>query len=133
MKVSNLTGFRAFCVVLLLAIFSLGLAGCSGLMGGGGNGGNGNGGGPTQTSTVEMVNTSYQPSEIEVEVGTTVTWTNEDSFDHTVTSQGAGFDSGNIGAGEEFSHTFNQTGTFDYTCTIHPSMQGTVEVVESTS
>jgi len=80
-----------------------------------------------------MENTSYQSSEIEVEVGTTVTWTNEDLFGHTVTSEEAGFDSGNVGPGERFPHTFNQSGTFDYTCTIHPSMQGTVEVVESTS
>ena len=132
MKISKVHGLRAFAMVLLLVVLSLGLAGCSYLMGGG-SGGGGDGSGPVQTSTVEMVNTSYQPNEIEVEVGTTVTWTNEDSFAHTVTSQEAGFDSGNIGAGEEFSHTFNQTGTFDYTCTIHPSMQGTVVVVESTS
>ena len=132
MKISNVKGVRAFSLLLLLALMSLSLVGCSYLLGGGSSGG-GNGGGPIQTSTVDMVNTSYQPSEIEVEVGTTVTWTNEDSFAHTVTSQDAGFDSGDIGAGEEFSHTFDQTGTFDYECTIHPSMQGTVEVVESTS
>ena len=132
MKISHIGGIRALSLIFLLAVLSLTLVGCSYLMGGG-SGGNGNSGGPVQTSTIDMENTSYQPSEIEVEVGTTVTWKNEDSFGHTVTSQDAGFDSGNIGAGEEFSHTFNQTGTFDYTCTIHPSMQGTVEVVESTS
>jgi len=132
MKYPRISGLRAFSLLLLLALLSLSLVGCSYLMGGG-SGENGNSGGPVQTSTVDMENTSYQPSEIEVEVGTTVTWTNEDSFGHTVTSGEAGFDSGNVGPGEGFPHTFNQRGKFEYTCTIHPSMQGTVEVVESTS
>ena len=126
----KLANFRAVALLILLLSISLGLMGCSYLMGGGG-GGNGTEDGAVQTSTVDMRNTAYQPNEIEVAVSTTVTWINQDSFGHTVTSESGKFDSGNIGSGEEYSYTFNDAGTFDYSCTIHPSMQGTVVVVKS--
>jgi plastocyanin len=52
-----------------------------------------------------------------------VIWTNDDGVQHTVTSvpQGA-FDSGPIDPGKTYSYTFNQAGTFEYSCTIHPSI-----------
>jgi plastocyanin len=61
-------------------------------------------------------------------MGTTVTWTNDDGVNHTVTSDQGAFDSGPLATGQTFSQTFNQAGTFTYHCTIHPSMQGTVVV-----
>ncbi|MDZ7675496.1 MAG: plastocyanin/azurin family copper-binding protein [Acidimicrobiales bacterium] len=80
---------------------------------------------------------AYDPLEITIPVGTTVTWANEDSVFHTVTSgtvennQGSPdgtFDSGEIQPGESFSYTFDEAGEFPYYCIPHPWMQGTVVV-----
>ncbi|MEN9558765.1 MAG: hypothetical protein RL141_1134 [Candidatus Parcubacteria bacterium] len=70
---------------------------------------------------------SFVPSSFTIKRGTTVTWTNDDSMDHTV--KGSGFDSGMLAPGQSYSHTFNTVGSFDYVCSIHPTMQGTVNVV----
>lgn len=78
---------------------------------------------------VVMVNTSFQPDELTVSVGTTVTWTNQDSFAHTTTSEDDVWDSGNLAQGESFSFTFEEPGTYPYICQIHPEqMQGTITV-----
>jgi plastocyanin len=82
---------------------------------------------------VTMRNRTFQPAEITVAPGTTVTWTNDDSFAHTVTSGTRGsptdlFDSGNVAGGESFSFTFDQPGTYPYFCRIHSGMDGTVIV-----
>ncbi|MDR9419090.1 plastocyanin/azurin family copper-binding protein [Gracilimonas sp.] len=104
------------------------------------NNGNGNGGSEPSGTEVEMVGQSFSPQNIEVEVGTTVTWVNESTLIHTVTSGSNGdhdgiFDSGNIAENEEFSYTFEEVGTFDYFCRPHVNngMVGTVTVVESDS
>ena len=68
------------------------------------------------------------PAQTEIAVGTTVTWTNSDPMAHTVTAADGTFDSGILGAGKSFSHAFDQEGTFDYTCMIHPLMQGSIVV-----
>ena len=69
---------------------------------------------------------SYSPIVIEVLVGTTVTWTNDDVIIHTVTDLGGKFDSGFIQPGETWKRTFDSTGTYYYFCTIHPWMKGIV-------
>ena len=75
--------------------------------------------------------------DLTIEVGATVTWTNRDVSPHTYTSgQPDGitgiWNSDPLATGRSFSFTFNQTGTFLYFCTIHPSiMQASVTVVES--
>lgn len=83
--------------------------------------------------------TAYDPLDLEVEVGTAVTWTNNDEVAHTVTSGESDgtageadgtFDSGFIEPGETFSYTFDEPGTFTYFCTPHPWMQATVTVTE---
>ena len=71
---------------------------------------------------------AFNPNPIMVSVGTTVTWTNNDSIAHTATSNTGAFDSGLIGAGGSFSFTFQSAGTFPYHCTIHPGMVGSVVV-----
>ena len=71
---------------------------------------------------------SFVQPQIEIAVGTTVTWKNEDQLAHTVTATDKGFDSGMIEPGSSWSHTFNQAGTFTYFCTPHPFMKGTVVV-----
>jgi len=77
---------------------------------------------------VSIVNMSFSPGTITVSVGTTVKWNNNDNMTHTVTADDNSFDSGNIGAGSNFSRTFSVAGTYPYHCTIHPSMIGKVVV-----
>ena len=80
---------------------------------------------PAQTSTEQQVNIkdfNFVPATAEVPIGTTVTWVNDDNAPHTVTSVSGIFDSGSIGAGKTYSYKFDQAGTFEYSCTNHPSM-----------
>jgi len=80
---------------------------------------------------VVMENTEYVPMAVSVAVGGTISWTNEDDFAHTVTKQsgpGPEFDSGDIEAGGTFEQAFEDAGTIDYVCTIHPSQTGTITV-----
>lgn len=76
---------------------------------------------------------SYNPNAIEVRVGDTVTWINDDSSPHTVTSSSddSTFDSDVLRKGETFSFTFDKEGEYPYFCTLHPSMVGTVIVTAS--
>jgi len=71
---------------------------------------------------------AFAPDDLTVDAGATVTWTNTDSVTHTSTSDGAGWNSGNIAPGGHFSAMFSTPGTFSYHCTIHPGMIGTVTV-----
>jgi plastocyanin len=65
-----------------------------------------------------------------VPLGTTVTWTNNDPGQiHTVTAADGSFDSGFLSTGQSWSYTFDNPGTFDYSCTPHPWMQGRIEVM----
>ncbi len=79
---------------------------------------------------VVMQGITFQPPEITVQVGTAVTWVNEDSVSHTVTSGTRGEATGEFDAsvapGESFSFTFEEAGRFDYFCSIHPGMDGSV-------
>jgi amicyanin len=76
----------------------------------------------------------YDPSPVNVAVGTTVTWTNDDATLHTVYSGSPTQDSGKLfqspfmAKGKTFTHTFDTAGTFDYYCTLHPFMIGQVVV-----
>ncbi|NOJ27408.1 MAG: hypothetical protein DA330_05295 [Nitrososphaera sp.] len=70
----------------------------------------------------------YQPLHIEVSQGTTVTWTNNDSVVHTVTGTNNEFDSNLIYKDNSWSFKFDSAGQYDYYCTIHPWMQGSVKV-----
>jgi plastocyanin len=92
---------------------------------GGGGGGDKESGGGTQ---VVMEGIKFNPESVTVSAGDTVTWTNDDSVGHDVT--GDGFKSGDPGAmqnGDTFEHTFDKAGTFDYVCTVHPGMKGSVK------
>jgi plastocyanin len=73
-------------------------------------------------------NRAYVPAELDVAVGTTVTWMNTDSTSHTSTSNVPGWDSGIVAPGGQFSFAFQSAGTFPYHCAIHPGMVGTVVV-----
>ncbi|WP_067922395.1 MULTISPECIES: multicopper oxidase domain-containing protein [Alicyclobacillus] len=88
---------------------------------------------PHKTITVAITNMAYNPKTIHITAGTTITWRNDDSVAHTVTSgaheQKDGlFDSGNLATGQTFSYTFHKPGTYHYFCAYHPGMTGTVVV-----
>jgi plastocyanin len=70
---------------------------------------------------------SFSPRTVTVDVGDSVTWTNSDAQTHTATSAGD-WDTGDIGNGESRSITMRRAGTYDYICTIHPTMTGRVVV-----
>jgi plastocyanin len=70
----------------------------------------------------------FEPANIAVNPGDTITWTNEGAHPHTVTSDDGQFDSETLMPGESFSVTFEGAGTFPYHCEIHPSMTGSVTV-----
>ncbi len=92
----------------------------------------GNSGQPPASGTAEQVTIrdfAFDPPELSVAVGTTVTWTNEDDTTHTVTATGGGpIASPDLDQGDTYSVTFDQTGTYPYICSIHTFMTGTVTV-----
>ena len=83
----------------------------------------------TGVTHVNMQNVAFQYATLQVRVGTTVTWTNQDSVPHSVTFNNGMKDSGLLNQGQSFSYTFTTPGTYPYYCTVHPSMVGTVNVV----
>ncbi|HEX9845679.1 MAG TPA: plastocyanin/azurin family copper-binding protein [Candidatus Nitrosotenuis sp.] len=81
----------------------------------------------------EATNTCYVPAEITASSGEIITWVNEDSAFHTVTSgyydtYDGIFDSGQLDPAEKFSYSFDETGSFHYYCKLHPWMEGMVVV-----
>lgn len=90
----------------------------------------------TAAPTAASVNIDVQgfkfPANMDVAKGTKVTWTNKDTTKHTVTSgtrptKDGKFD-GQLDAGGTFSFTFTEAGTYQYFCTLHSSMNGTITV-----
>jgi plastocyanin len=79
---------------------------------------------------VSIDNFAFAPATLTVKVGSTVTWTNRDEEPHTVAASDGSFHSPGMGTGATFSHTFSTAGKFDYVCSIHPSMHGTVVVTQ---
>jgi plastocyanin len=77
---------------------------------------------------VTIKDMAFNPASVQVKVGDTVVWTNNDDRDHTVISRNGAFKSDNIKPGGSFSFHFTKAGTFPYGCTYHPRMAGTVVV-----
>lgn len=87
---------------------------------------------PTATNSIDMVGTSYDPLVAAVAPGTTITWTNTASFAHTLTIPKLGVDE-SVAPDTTVKVTFDESGTLDYVCTIHPpGMLGRVVVSETT-
>jgi plastocyanin len=82
----------------------------------------------TGGTTVRIRDMHFQPSTVTIKVGQSVTWTNADDRDHTVNAVDNSFKSGNLKNGASFTHRFEQAGSFDYACSYHPRMRGTVSV-----
>ena len=80
---------------------------------------------------VSIKNFVFNPQTLKIKIGTKVTWVNNDSVSHTVTS-----DSDNIlnspvlSPGQSFSFTFNKLGSVNYHCTIHPAMKGLIIIYQ---
>ena len=81
-----------------------------------------------QPGAVAIADFAFGPPELTVTVGSTVTWTNQDGFAHTVDSKDDSFVSEALDQGTSFGHTFDAAGSYAYICGIHPSMAGTVIV-----
>lgn len=88
----------------------------------------------SSTPGCEADNVCYTPAEVTVGTGGTVTWTNDDTAAHTVTSgtptdgPDGVFDSSIVMSGATFEHTFEEAGEYDYFCIVHPWMAGKVTV-----
>ena len=76
---------------------------------------------------VKIGNFTFGPQELKVKTGTTVTWTNEDDIPHTVVSPN-NFRSKVLDTDGKYSFTFTTPGTYNYFCSLHPHMTGTVVV-----
>ncbi|OBJ88354.1 amidase [Mycobacterium gordonae] len=83
---------------------------------------------PVAGDQVSIDNFAFAPATLTVRVGGTVTWTNRDEEPHTVAASDGSFHSPGMGTGATFSRTFAAPGTFEYVCSIHPMMRGTVVV-----
>jgi hypothetical protein len=73
-------------------------------------------------------NYAFVPGTTTVPVGTSITWTNDDQVQHTVTANDGAFSSGVMTQDGTFRRTFSTPGTFDYFCALHPAMKGSVIV-----
>ncbi|WP_354699973.1 hypothetical protein DSM112329_00231 [Paraconexibacter sp. AEG42_29] len=86
---------------------------------------------PSADGTVQvgMKDIKFDPVAVTVKVDQKIVWTNNESIEHNVIAQeGADFESDNFGEGGTYEFTPTEPGTIEYTCTIHPGMDGTITV-----
>ncbi|WP_080941491.1 MULTISPECIES: cupredoxin domain-containing protein [Methanosarcina] len=99
-------------LILLMVLFSIFLAiGCTS---------------KGETYYVKIENSQFYPNSITMYSSDTVRWTNLDPTNHTVV--GTGFSSGNIASQDSYDHKFTKIGTYNYYCSIEPSMKGVIIV-----
>jgi len=81
-------------------------------------------------ANVKIENFAFEPRELVIAVGTTVTWQNADDVPHTATSKDdpQTFDSGPLDTDDKYSFTFSKPGTYAYYCKVHPHMTGVITV-----
>ena len=133
---TSLNGCRAVRTTLLAVLAALSFESC-----GGGGGGYGvtnppppsGGGGGTADVTITIVaengSMSFNPNPSTVNVGQRVDWRNSTAAIHTATQNGGAFDTGSINAGSTSAPiTMGTAGSFDYHCSLHPDMVGTLTV-----
>ena|SRR5829696_3908377 len=81
------------------------------------------------THTVTLEGMVFKPAALTIRAGDTVVWVNKDIVEHTATASAAnGFDSKMIGPGKSWKRAFTSKSSFDYVCTYHPTMKGTLVV-----
>ncbi|MDQ3985472.1 MAG: cupredoxin domain-containing protein [Actinomycetota bacterium] len=88
-----------------------------------------------EDAPVSAVDDAFDPPEVQISKGDSVTWTNDGDADHTATASDGSFESGNLDPGESFTQTFDEAGEFPYYCEYHGTaegegMAGTVVVAE---
>jgi len=79
-------------------------------------------------ANVRIKGLKFVPQNLNVKVGTTVTWRNEDHVPHNIESSDGTLQSPNLEQGETWSFKFTQPGTYEYICGLHQSMKGSVKV-----
>jgi plastocyanin len=75
-------------------------------------------------SSVTIKDFEFQPREVTVKAGATVTWTNEGGSSHTVTADDGSFESPTLAAGKTYVHRFTRPGTYHYHCAFHGGKGG---------
>lgn len=85
---------------------------------------------PQGGTAVAIADFKFNPATLTVPVGTTVTWTNQDEEPHTLAAKDGSLHSPGIDTHGTYSFTFNTPGSYDYICSIHPFMTGTVVVTK---
>ena len=80
--------------------------------------------------TVTIDNFTFNPSALTVRPGATVTWINQDDIPHTIASTTRAFRSKALDTDDRFSFTFATPGVYEYFCSLHPHMKGTIIVRE---
>jgi plastocyanin len=80
-------------------------------------------------SAVSIKDFTFGPKSVTVKVGTAIAWTNQDDIPHNVTSTTKQFRSKALDTDDKFTFTFSTPGTYNYFCTLHPQMTGTIVVV----
>src|SRR5215217_7882650 len=84
---------------------------------------------PVQNAwSVSIQDYFFDPADVAVEPGSTITWTNNGDEPHTVTADDGSFDSGVLNPGDSYTVAFDGQGTVTYHCAIHPNMVGSVSV-----
>jgi amicyanin len=81
-----------------------------------------------EDTAAKIENFAFVPQRLTVKAGTTVTWMNADDIPHAVASTTKAFKSKVLDTNDKFSFTFTTAGTYEYFCTLHPHMTGTVVV-----
>ncbi len=81
---------------------------------------------PVGGAAVSIRNLQFNPAAVQIKVGQSVSWTNNDDRDHTVVADDGSFRSGNLKPGGSFSYRFTKAGDFSYGCGYHPRMHGSV-------
>lgn len=84
--------------------------------------------GASRNHRVDIRELVFQPRDLVVAPGDTVTWVNDDIVAHTVTTAGPGWDSGQLSRGETFVRVVESSGELRYLCRYHPTMTGTLTV-----
>jgi|SRR3989344_6956583 len=80
----------------------------------------------TSTNSVEIKDFAFNPATINIKAGTVVTWTNQDTAKHTVKLDE--IESPSLAKGQSWSYSFTTPGTYNYICSLHPSMKGKIIV-----
>jgi outer membrane biosynthesis protein TonB len=81
---------------------------------------------PLPDITINIVNMAFQPAFVTAKVGQKVTWKNKDTTTHTATADSGEFATGFLDPGAQASITVSSVGEFNYHCSVHPTMKGTL-------